>query len=227
MPILAPRRDAFEPSRLLERQRARPPRLTAADFTPERMLRPRARPPADGWRRAVYIATGGAVAVGPSPAELRRRELVAQVTTPIRGCRAVAFVSRKGGVGKTTTCLLVGPHLRLPPRRPRRRHRRESGRGNARPPAATRERRDDRHASPRPQLIAQVRGRSRLQLAGTEPTRGDRGRRSTRRRDARARRSPRGGRAARAPLQPRLPRHRRPACSARPRRACSTLPTSS
>jgi putative peptide zinc metalloprotease protein len=30
------------------------------------------------------------------------------VTTPITGCRAVAFVSRKGGVGKTTTCLLVG-----------------------------------------------------------------------------------------------------------------------
>jgi putative peptide zinc metalloprotease protein len=87
---------------------ARPSRLTAADFTPERMLRTKARPPADGWRRTVYVATGGVVAVGPSAAERRRRELVAQVTTPIRGCRRVAFVSRKGGVGKTTTCLLVG-----------------------------------------------------------------------------------------------------------------------
>jgi putative peptide zinc metalloprotease protein len=48
------------------------------------------------------------VAVGPSSAELHRRELVAQVKTPIRGCRTVAFVSRKGGVGKTTTCLLAG-----------------------------------------------------------------------------------------------------------------------
>ena len=28
--------------------------------------------------------------------------------TPITGCRKVAFVSRKGGVGKTTSCLLVG-----------------------------------------------------------------------------------------------------------------------
>ena len=28
--------------------------------------------------------------------------------TPITGCRTVAFISRKGGVGKTTTCLLVG-----------------------------------------------------------------------------------------------------------------------
>jgi putative peptide zinc metalloprotease protein len=108
VPILAPRRAASEPGRVPERGRARPPRLTAADFTPERMLRPKAQPPADGWRRAVHIATGGAVAVGPSPAERRRRELVAQVTTPIRGCRAVAFVSRKGGVGKTTTCLLAG-----------------------------------------------------------------------------------------------------------------------
>jgi putative peptide zinc metalloprotease protein len=85
-----------------------PPRLTAADFTPERMLRPRARPPADGWRRTVYRATGGMVAVGPNAAERRRRELIAQVQTPIRGCRTVAFVSRKGGVGKTTTCLLAG-----------------------------------------------------------------------------------------------------------------------
>jgi putative peptide zinc metalloprotease protein len=90
---------------------ARPPRLTAADFTTERMLRPQARPPADGWRRAVYRASAGAVAVGPSAVERRRRELVAQVQTPIAGCRTVAFISRKGGVGKTTTCLLVGHTL--------------------------------------------------------------------------------------------------------------------
>lgn len=91
----------------------RPPRLTAADFTPERMLRPRKQAPTDGWRRAVYVLSGGTVAVPPSAAELRRRELVAQVTTPISGCRTVAFVSRKGGVGKTTTCLLVGHTLAL------------------------------------------------------------------------------------------------------------------
>ncbi len=45
---------------------ARPPRLTAADFTPERMLRSKARPPADGWRRAVYVATRG-VAIDANP----------------------------------------------------------------------------------------------------------------------------------------------------------------
>lgn len=89
-------------------RRARLPRLTAADFTPERMLRPRPQGPAGGWRRTVYLLSGGALAISPSSAELRRRELVAQVKTPVLGCRRVAFVSRKGGVGKTTTCLLVG-----------------------------------------------------------------------------------------------------------------------
>jgi putative peptide zinc metalloprotease protein len=97
----------FAAERNGERTRPRPPRLTAADFTPERMLRPTARPAPNGWRRAVFLATGGAVSVGPGSAELRRRELVAQVKTPIVGCRTIAFVSRKGGVGKTTTCLLA------------------------------------------------------------------------------------------------------------------------
>jgi putative peptide zinc metalloprotease protein len=46
--------------------------------------------------------------MGPSPEELRRRELVARVKTPVAGCRKIAFISRKGGVGKTSTCLLVG-----------------------------------------------------------------------------------------------------------------------
>src|SRR5215218_6949368 len=86
----------------------RPPRLSAADFTPERMLRPTAQPPGDGWRRTLYLLSGGVVAIPPSAAELRRRELIARVKTPVDGCRKVAFISRKGGVGKTTTCLLTG-----------------------------------------------------------------------------------------------------------------------
>jgi putative peptide zinc metalloprotease protein len=86
----------------------RPARLTAADFTPERMLRPTARPPAGGWRLTLYLLSGGRVAIPPGEAELRRQELAARIKTPISGCRKVAFVSRKGGVGKTTTCLLVG-----------------------------------------------------------------------------------------------------------------------
>ncbi len=72
------------------------------------MLRPEAELPAGGWRLGVYRLTGGLVHVGPSAAELRQRELVALAKTPVRGCRKIAFISRKGGVGKTTTCLLTG-----------------------------------------------------------------------------------------------------------------------
>jgi len=101
-------REQAQGDSVLRPRPTRPPRLTAADFTPERMLRPKAQVPTDGMRRAVYILSGGLVAISPSAAELRRRDVVAQVKTPIAGCRKVAFVSRKGGVGKTTTCLLVG-----------------------------------------------------------------------------------------------------------------------
>jgi putative peptide zinc metalloprotease protein len=104
VPILA-RADTEAASRP---RRSRPPRLTSADFTPERMLRPARRPPEGGWRRSVYQLSGGLLAIPANAAEVRRRELVAQVKTPIVDCRTVAFVSRKGGVGKTTTCLLVG-----------------------------------------------------------------------------------------------------------------------
>jgi putative peptide zinc metalloprotease protein len=72
------------------------------------MIRYPATAPAAGWRRALFTISGGVVAIRPSPSELRQRELVAQIKTPIKGCRKIAFISRKGGVGKTSTCLLVG-----------------------------------------------------------------------------------------------------------------------
>src|SRR5579884_1536376 len=81
---------------------------TAAEFSAERMLRIAPQPPSSGWRGAVFRLSGGIVQVGPSREELRQRELIARVKTPIRGCRKVAFISRKGGVGKTSTCLLAG-----------------------------------------------------------------------------------------------------------------------
>jgi putative peptide zinc metalloprotease protein len=80
----------------------------AGDFSAERMLRPQAEVPRGGWRLGVYRLTGGLVHFGPSEAEVRHRELIARAKTPILGCRKVAFISRKGGVGKTTTCLLAG-----------------------------------------------------------------------------------------------------------------------
>jgi putative peptide zinc metalloprotease protein len=81
---------------------------SAADFSSERMLQAPKQAPGSGWRRAVFRLSGGLAHPGPSAAELRQRALIARVKTPIRGCRKIAFISRKGGVGKTTTCLLTG-----------------------------------------------------------------------------------------------------------------------
>jgi MinD-like ATPase involved in chromosome partitioning or flagellar assembly len=69
------------------------------------------RPPADGWRRLLWRASGGFVALPPSGKEIRRRALADRVATPVARCHTIAFVSRKGGVGKTTTCLVAGQTL--------------------------------------------------------------------------------------------------------------------
>ncbi len=87
-----------------------PPRTSASasDFAPDTMLRPSAEPPQSGWRRVLYKLTGGSVNAGPSQREQRERELIAAVRAPVTGCRRIAVVSRKGGVGKTTTTLFLG-----------------------------------------------------------------------------------------------------------------------
>ena len=54
------------------------------------------------------MLTFGAVAPGPGRAERRERELATSTLVPIATCRRVAIVSRKGGIGKTTTTLMLG-----------------------------------------------------------------------------------------------------------------------
>jgi MinD-like ATPase involved in chromosome partitioning or flagellar assembly len=56
----------------------------------------------------VYVATAGLVNPGPSPEEVRARELRARARLPVRGCHRVAVISLKGGVGKTTTTVTLG-----------------------------------------------------------------------------------------------------------------------
>jgi len=96
--FVAPRRPA-------QRRAAAP---TATDFTSERLLRPRAEVPRSGLRRLIYRLTGGRVNLGPSQAELAERDMVARAKARVVGCRRIAVMSRKGGVGKTTTTLQLG-----------------------------------------------------------------------------------------------------------------------
>ena len=107
-PPVADRPQASPAAGAFPRAPAASPSPSAGDFTSERMLRPQVAPPRSGWRRLVFLATGGAVNLGPTAAELRERDFVARVKAPVEGCRRIAVVSRKGGVGKTTTTLMLG-----------------------------------------------------------------------------------------------------------------------
>jgi putative peptide zinc metalloprotease protein len=83
---------------------------SATIFTEEAMLRPRARPPERGWRRAVFALSGGLVNPGLSHADEARRAVIDRVKAPFPGSRRIVVLSRKGGAGKTTTTLMLG-HL--------------------------------------------------------------------------------------------------------------------
>ncbi|GAA4620917.1 MinD/ParA family ATP-binding protein [Saccharopolyspora hordei] len=80
----------------------------AQDLSSAQLLRQSKRAPQTGWRKAVYLATGKTVNLGESPADRRRRELIARINQPLQGCYKIAMLSLKGGVGKTTTTATLG-----------------------------------------------------------------------------------------------------------------------
>jgi MinD-like ATPase involved in chromosome partitioning or flagellar assembly len=85
---------------------------TADSLSADMLLRGRRHAPANGWRRALYRASGGVIHPGESPGEMRRRELLARSRTPVAGGHhRVAVMSLKGGVGKTTTTVGLGATL--------------------------------------------------------------------------------------------------------------------
>jgi MinD-like ATPase involved in chromosome partitioning or flagellar assembly len=70
-----------------------------------------ARPPGGplwGWQALVYQLSGGRLRLPPGSAELANRDLERRVTAPIEGCRRIATIALKGGVGKTTTTACLG-----------------------------------------------------------------------------------------------------------------------
>jgi MinD-like ATPase involved in chromosome partitioning or flagellar assembly len=84
-------------------------RETSDSLTTESLLHGKRAGPGSGWRRNVYRATGGLLRFGESAAEMRRRNLINRVRTPVAGGHhRVAVLSLKGGVGKTTTAVGLG-----------------------------------------------------------------------------------------------------------------------
>jgi MinD-like ATPase involved in chromosome partitioning or flagellar assembly len=77
-------------------------RIRADDLVPSRR-----RPPARGWRLALYKATFGMVNLGQSPDEVRQAELENQIKSVLRGHYKIGVMG-KGGVGKTTVSASVG-----------------------------------------------------------------------------------------------------------------------
>jgi len=85
-----------------------PSTLTAADFTVDRFMRLRERAPRRGWQRTVYRLTGGKVNPGLSYVEQREQELLKRITAPLDGCWRIAVIAIKGGVGKSTSAVMLG-----------------------------------------------------------------------------------------------------------------------
>jgi MinD-like ATPase involved in chromosome partitioning or flagellar assembly len=88
------------------------PRPTSDSLTSELLLHGRRAAPGSGWRKSIYRATGGLLRFGESAADMRRRDLVNRVRTPVAGGHhRIAVLSLKGGVGKTTTVVGLGATL--------------------------------------------------------------------------------------------------------------------
>jgi MinD-like ATPase involved in chromosome partitioning or flagellar assembly len=78
------------------------------DLSTAHLVKQVKRPPRSGWRKAVYVGSGKLINPGESPADTQRRDLIARVNQPLRGCYKIAMLSLKGGVGKTTVTTTLG-----------------------------------------------------------------------------------------------------------------------
>ena len=89
-------------------KRVTPGERTADDFLEAAAATAKPPPSRGALRRTVFAVTAGHVNPGPGANERRQNELLAQVRTRFDGSRRIVVMSRKGGVGKTTTTLMLG-----------------------------------------------------------------------------------------------------------------------
>lgn len=84
------------------------PETPANALSADRVMPRQSPAPESGLRRMLYKVSRGHINMGPSQDDIRRRQLLALVRTRVTGCRRIAIISRKGGIGKTTTTLMLG-----------------------------------------------------------------------------------------------------------------------
>lgn len=85
-------------------------------LTPERVLdgKKKRDAPSEGWRKAVYAASFHAINLGDSPAARQRKAIDQSIGRMLTGgTKFVPVLTRKGGVGKTTTTSLIGMAMSL------------------------------------------------------------------------------------------------------------------
>jgi MinD-like ATPase involved in chromosome partitioning or flagellar assembly len=71
------------------------------------LIAPRKIESSSGWRKAIYVMTGGLVNVGESADEQKVRALKAAVNANVRGTYTIAVLGGKGGAGKTAMTAAV------------------------------------------------------------------------------------------------------------------------
>ena len=86
---------------------------TSADLTPEVLLGSHPEAPRYGWQRTLHRLTGGRLDPGPSRRERAERDMEARLKAPVHGCRRIAVMALKGGVGKTTAAACVAATFAL------------------------------------------------------------------------------------------------------------------
>ena len=102
-PLFAPQAGQYGPP-----QGPPPGPKSASELSSESILRARSDEPVGGWRRAILRMSGGILNPGPSPEELREREVLHRIRRPLLQSHRIAVTSIKGGVGKTTVSTLLG-----------------------------------------------------------------------------------------------------------------------